>query len=104
LSSSQNPLATLRQTPRDPDLGRDLRLGTTGLKAVLLVAWQLHRISDDKTRAQHLVNADASKPVSTGEWFLHQARGEVSTIDITSRQLLMLRCYSLDLWLFNDDF
>jgi hypothetical protein len=25
------PLATLRQTAREPDLGRDLRLGTTDL-------------------------------------------------------------------------
>jgi hypothetical protein len=28
----ENSLATLRQTPRDPNLGRDLSLGTTALQ------------------------------------------------------------------------
>jgi hypothetical protein len=31
-SSPQNPLATPRQTPRDPDFGRDVRLGTTDIQ------------------------------------------------------------------------
>jgi hypothetical protein len=31
----KNPLANLLQTPCDPDLGRDPRLGTTGLAPII---------------------------------------------------------------------
>jgi hypothetical protein len=39
---SKNPLVPLRQTPRDPDLGRDLRLETTVVRLSALSTGHLY--------------------------------------------------------------